>query len=391
MSPQDLLYTVSIILFLDAIVLVLLVYNFSRLGYQFLRFAYAALIAKMVAQIAFFGWAITKSITSLIALGYLAEVAFAVLTLVCLAHMMGRAVPTKLILGCVLFYLGNSLYSMTLGNHPILQWFLAEAGPISLLAIGAYYLLERRESLSTYLLAGVLGLVIVVKLALPVVVDDPYIFSLTFLFGCLLPIVVGVLQLMISSDRMMASLQAKNDELATYKQENRRLELQFTQAQKLESLGVLAGGIAHDFNNMLTSILGYASLAMKKLPANNEVRKDLYMVMSGARQAVDLTSQMLVYAGKGAIEFESIDLSKVLDNMSSLINSIVPPKIRLVRKPVRDLPRLKGDQVQLGQVLMNLVANAVDAIEDAGTIEISTGLAEVDDAPVEKEFFCNRP
>ena len=69
---------------------------------------------------------------------------------------------------------------------------------------------------------------IVVKLVLPVVVDDPYIFSLTFLFSCLLPIVVGVLQLMISSDRMMTSLEAKNDELASYKQENRRLELQFT-------------------------------------------------------------------------------------------------------------------------------------------------------------------
>ncbi|HAK51191.1 MAG TPA: hypothetical protein DCM54_04710 [Gammaproteobacteria bacterium] len=110
--------------------------------------------------------------------------------------------------------------------------------------------------------------------------------------------------------------------------------------------------------------------------------------MSGARQAVDLTSQMLVYAGKGAMEFESVDLSKVLDNMSSLINSIVPPKIRLVRKPVRDLPRLKGDQVQLGQLLMNLVANAVDAIEEAGTIEISTGLAEVDDALLRKSFFA---
>ncbi|HAK51192.1 MAG TPA: hypothetical protein DCM54_04715 [Gammaproteobacteria bacterium] len=228
MSPQDSLYTVSIILFLDAIVLVLLIYNFNKLDYQFLRFAYAALIAKMVAQIAFFGWAMTKSITTFIALGYLAEVAFAALTLVCLAHMMGRAVPIKLILGCVLFYLGNSLYSMSLDDYPILQWFLAEAGPIALLATGAYYLLERRESLSTYLLAGILGLVIVVKLVLPVVVDDPYIFSLTFLFSCLLPIVVGVLQLMISSDRMMTSLEAKNDELASYKQENRRLELQFT-------------------------------------------------------------------------------------------------------------------------------------------------------------------
>jgi signal transduction histidine kinase len=82
---------------------------------------------------------------------------------------------------------------------------------------------------------------------------------------------------------MMNSLQDKNTMLANFRQENKRLELQFTQAQKLESLGVMAGGIAHDFNNMLTSILGYASLAMKKLPASSDVRKDLYMVMSGGQ------------------------------------------------------------------------------------------------------------
>jgi len=158
----------------------------------------------------------------------------------------------------------------------------------------------------------------------------------------------------------------------------------------LESLGVLAGGIAHDFNNMLTSILGYASLAMKKLPASSDVRKDFYMVMSGARQAVDLTSQMLVYAGKGAIEFESVDIARVVDNMSSIINSIVPRKIRLVQKVTRDLPRLKGDHVQLGQVLMNLVANAINALDqEAGTIQITTGLTEVDAARLRQSIFAS--
>ncbi len=158
----------------------------------------------------------------------------------------------------------------------------------------------------------------------------------------------------------------------------------------MESLGVLAGGIAHDFNNMLTSILGYASLAMKKLPASSDVRKDFYMVMSGARQAVDLTSQMLVYAGKGAIEFESVDIARVVDNMSSIINSIVPRKIRLVQKVTRDLPRLKGDHVQLGQVLMNLVANAINALDqEAGTIQITTGLTEVDAARLRQSIFAS--
>jgi len=195
----------------------------------------------------------------------------------------------------------------------------------------------------------------------------------------------------IHLESMVASLAVKDEKLQRYEQENRRLELQFSQAQKHESLGVLAGGIAHDFNNMLTSVLGYTNLAMKKLPADSEVRKDLYMVLSGARQAADLTSQMLVYAGKGAIEFESVDISRVVDNMSGLINSIVPRKIHLVHKVATGLPLVKGDAVQIGQVAMNLIANAVDAIEDReGVVEIQTGLSQVTSDQLRKGWFSDK-
>ena len=142
---------------------------------------------------------------------------------------------------------------------------------------------------------------------------------------------------------------------------------------------------------MLTSVLGYTNLAMKKLPADSEVRKDLYMVLSGARQAADLTSQMLVYAGKGAIEFESVDISRVVENMSGLINSIVPRKIHLTHKVANGLPLVKGDAVQIGQVAMNLIANAVDAIEDReGVVEVQTGLSQVTSEQLRKGWFSDK-
>ncbi|MDZ7685137.1 MAG: histidine kinase dimerization/phospho-acceptor domain-containing protein [Gammaproteobacteria bacterium] len=150
-------------------------------------------------------------------------------------------------------------------------------------------------------------------------------------FTDLVHLLIGVTLIMLTSERAIADISRKEQRIERYAEDRKRLELQFSHAQKLESLGMLAGGIAHDFNNMLTSILGYASLAMKKLPTDSDVRKDLYMVMSGARQAVDLTSQMLTYAGKGALDFESLDISKVVENMSSLMQSIVPKRFRSCR------------------------------------------------------------
>ena len=214
---------------------------------------------------------------------------------------------------------------------------------------------------------------IALRLSLPLLPIGNTPFTTIYLTSVITLVFIAGTFCAICSEWLIDSLSERDEQLAVIKQENSRLSMQLSQAQKLESLGMRSGGIAHDFNNMLTSILGYTSLAIKKLPVDSEVRKDLHMVMSGARQAVDLTSQMLLYAGKGAIEFESVDLSEVVDNIAGLVNSIVPKKIRLSQKIPRDLPAVKGDAIQFGQVVMNLVANSVDAIKNQdGTIEIST-------------------
>ena len=96
MSPEDLLYTVSIILFLDFIILVSLSYYFKKLEFQFLRFGTMAMAAEMVAQVAFFSWAANQTLTPLILVGGVAKLAYAILIIVSLSHMMGRAIPFKL-------------------------------------------------------------------------------------------------------------------------------------------------------------------------------------------------------------------------------------------------------------------------------------------------------
>jgi signal transduction histidine kinase/CheY-like chemotaxis protein len=281
-------------------------------------------------------------------------------------------------------------YVATTSRENSLGWMLVQVPATLMLLVGAYQVLRFRIDFGRLALVALVILHLVIRLVMASVDSNPGLLGALFFFSSLSAILSGSALILIAGEQVMDLLEQNQEKIQRFEQENRRLEMQFSQAQKHESLGMLAGGIAHDFNNMLTSILGYTSLAIKKLTPESEVRKDLYMVMSGARQAVDLTSQMLVYAGKGATEFESLDISEVVDKMSGLINSIVPRKIHLVHKIGRDLPSVKGDPVQMGQIVMNLVANAVDAIEDnVGTIEIQSGLREIDDKVLLTALFAS--
>ncbi|MDA0788685.1 MAG: response regulator [Proteobacteria bacterium] len=392
MTPIDLLYTVGFILLFDLIAVGSLVIYYRQLQFPFLRLMAFAVALDMLAQILFFTWVGSgEQWGTLVVVGGVLKTLGALMILAAVAHIVERAVPLFLMLLMLILAVGHSITAHFLwtGINTV-NWLLAEVPQVSMFLVAIYYLLARRGSFILHALAGVLSLQIVSKIAMPLLLNAPAPFALTYFFGCLLLIVGALMVLVVASEKVMASLRESNELLQEYRRENQRLELQFTQAQKLESLGALAGGIAHDFNNMLTSMLGYASLAMKKLPPSSEVRKDLYMVISGARQAVDLTSKMLTYAGKGAIAFESMDISRAVDNMSSLINSIVPRKIRVVNNVVRDLPQMLGDPVQVGQIVMNLVANAVDAIDgESGTIEVSTGLTRVDKVQLRQCLFAD--
>lgn len=156
--------------------------------------------------------------------------------------------------------------------------------------------------------------------------------------------------------------------------ERKSLEKKMMDVQKLESLGVLAGGIAHDFNNLLMAILGHADLALSKINPETPGRDHILEIEVATRRAADLCRQMLAYSGKGKFIVETVDLQKIIEEMTHMLKTSISKKAQLIMNFGKDLPPFKADVTQVRQVLMNLVINASEALGDSsGAIEISTG------------------
>ena len=145
------------------------------------------------------------------------------------------------------------------------------------------------------------------------------------------------------------------------------------QAQKLESIGVLAGGIAHDFNNLLTGIMGNAGLARRALDAGKTDQAGALLrdVISASQKAADLTRQLLAYAGKGRFVIAPVDVCRLVTEVSALIRASISKKITLVLDIPEDCPSVEADRAQLQQLVMNLVLNGGEAIgEEPGTLTV---------------------
>ncbi len=161
--------------------------------------------------------------------------------------------------------------------------------------------------------------------------------------------------------------------------DRRKSEQALLQAQKLESLGVLAGGIAHDFNNLLVTIMGNASLAMLKLPPGMPAVEELQQIEIAGQRAADLCRQMLSYAGKGRIEKQPVSVNQMVQEMTQLLRVSLPKGVAILFRLMPDPPLTEADPTQIRQVIMNLVINAGEAIgENPGTIVIATGVTHVD-------------
>lgn len=160
--------------------------------------------------------------------------------------------------------------------------------------------------------------------------------------------------------------------------EKDRLERQMHQAQKLESLGVLAGGIAHDFNNLLVGVLTNASMALMDLAPESPAYDTVRDIERAAQRAADLTRQLLAYSGKGRFIIEPLSLSELAVEMTQLLRTVVSKRASLQLDLQHDLPLVRGDATQLRQVVMNLITNASDSLgEKNGEILLRTHMAEV--------------
>ncbi|HFQ92941.1 MAG TPA: tetratricopeptide repeat protein, partial [Anaerolineae bacterium] len=171
-----------------------------------------------------------------------------------------------------------------------------------------------------------------------------------------------------------------------------KAETALRQAQKLESLGILAGGIAHDFNNLLVAMLGQTSLALAKLPPESSAQPRIEKAVQAAEQAADLTRQMLAFSGKGQFHIQPINMNKLIETNLHLFQTAAPKNVRLRSQLLPDLPPIEADAGQMQQVVMNLIINGAEAIgERPGTVWIRTSEQEItaDNPPI--PHFAGNP
>ena len=162
-----------------------------------------------------------------------------------------------------------------------------------------------------------------------------------------------------------------------HEQERIRIFEQLQQAQRLESMGVMAGGIAHDFNNILMTIMGNAELTLAELPETSPQRENIIEIIAASKNAAELCRQMLAYSGKGVIDKKTIALPDLIENTVNMVKSSISNKTTLNLKLKKNLPSIYADPTQVRQVLVNLAINASEAMEKyGGVITISTGVAD---------------
>jgi PAS domain S-box-containing protein len=172
--------------------------------------------------------------------------------------------------------------------------------------------------------------------------------------------------------RMAGSIEDVTDRKETELQRD-RLEGQLRQAQKLEAMGTLAGGVAHDFNNILAAILGYGEMAQKGAAEGTALRRYIDAAMSAGMRAKALVERILAFSRSGMGERVHVHVQSVVSEVLDVVEGALPPGVTLERSLSAGDAAVFGDPTQLHQVVMNLCSNAVQAIEGAGRVTVSTG------------------
>ncbi len=159
--------------------------------------------------------------------------------------------------------------------------------------------------------------------------------------------------------------------------DQKQLEAQYLQSQKMETVGRLAGGIAHDFNNLLTVINGTVDLALGGLDADDSLHADLREVRRAGERAAALTRQLLAFGRRQVMQRELLDLNMIVSDIHSMLERLLGEDIDLVTRAADGLPPVLADANQIEQVIVNLVVNARDAMPDGGTLTIETHTVEL--------------
>ena len=154
--------------------------------------------------------------------------------------------------------------------------------------------------------------------------------------------------------------------------EQKSLEAQFAQSQKMQAVGQLAGGVAHDFNNLLTAMIGFCDLLLMRFKPGDPSFADIMQIKQNANRAANLVRQLLAFSRQQTLQPRILDITDVLVELSHLLRRLIGENIELKVVHGRDLGLAKVDQGQLEQVIINLAVNARDAMPGGGTLTIRT-------------------
>jgi signal transduction histidine kinase len=181
-----------------------------------------------------------------------------------------------------------------------------------------------------------------------------------------------------SFDRLLAALDAREEQRRLVEEERRSLEAQLQQQQRLDSLGVLAGGIAHDFNNLLTPIIANATLAMQDLPQGHALRNDMQEIVTAARRGGELARRILAFSRRQVLETRVVDLNEELRSLEKTLRAVLGETVELKVEGAPVPARVRADPTQLQQAILNLATNAREAMPHGGRFTVALAVPGLD-------------
>jgi len=161
--------------------------------------------------------------------------------------------------------------------------------------------------------------------------------------------------------------------------EQKNIEEQLRQSQKLEAIGRLAGGVAHDFNNMLGAIIGYSDIILATTDKADPLHRDIEHIKGAGERAAALTRQLLAFSRKQTLQPKVMDLNAAVTGIEKMLGRLIGEDIELSTVLADDLGRVKADPGQIDQIIMNLAVNSRDAMPDGGKLTVETANAELDE------------
>ena len=154
--------------------------------------------------------------------------------------------------------------------------------------------------------------------------------------------------------------------------DQKHMQIQFAQSQKMQAIGQLAGGVAHDFNNLLTAMIGFCDLLLQRHKPGDQSFNDIMQIKQNGNRAANLVRQLLAFSRQQTMQPKVLSLADVLSELANLLRRLIGAQIKLEMVHGRDVGLVKVDQGQLEQVIINLVVNARDAMPNGGTVAIRT-------------------